>query len=421
MKVIIGNDTYPPDVNGAAYFTRRLAVALSDRGHEVHVLCPSRSLWSGVMTRDGVVECRTRSLPVPFHPGFRFSPPPFLLRHVLEEVRRIRPDVVHAQGHFFIGRALIRAAKQLVVPVVATNHFMPDNLVFYLHLPERIEKKVAEWAWHDFSRVFERADLVTAPTPFAAKLAEENGLNRSILPISCGMDLSRFSPTNGGHAFKTRYGVPERPVFMYVGRLDAEKHVDELIEALPLVRESVDAQLVLVGDGHEQGNLVSLARGQGVEGYVTFTGFVPDGELPGAYAAADVFCNASTAELQSIVTMEAMATGKPVVAANARALPLLVHDGENGRLFEPGDLEGLSSRLAELLSDSGKRTRMGRESLRIVARHDIGITLDAFEELYEALSVPGSAVTVPSLPSEPSPPVAERARRAERAAPYEPN
>jgi len=395
MKVMIGNDTYPPDVNGAAYFTRRLAVALAGRGHEVHVLCPSRSLWNGEMTRDGVVECRTRSLPVPFHPGFRFCPPPFLRRRVLEEVRSFRPDVVHAQGHFFIGRALIRAAKQLGVPVIATNHFMPDNLVFYLHLPERIEKKVAEWAWRDFSRVFDRADLVTAPTPFAAKLAEENGLHRSILPVSCGMDLSRFSPINDGYAFKTRYGVPERPIFMYVGRLDVEKHVDELIKALPLVRTYVDAQLVVVGDGHEHGNLVSLAREQGVERYVTFTGFVPDGELPGAYAAADVFCNAGTAELQSIVTMEAMATGKPVVAANARALPLLVHDGENGRLFEPGDVEGLASRLEELLSDSGKRTRMGRESLRIVARHDIGITLNAFEELYEALSVPGSSITVP--------------------------
>jgi 1,2-diacylglycerol 3-alpha-glucosyltransferase len=146
MKVMIGNDTYPPDVNGAAYFTRRLAVALAYRGHTVHVLCPSRCMWTGVMTRDGMVECRTRSLPVPFHPGFRFSPPPFLHRRVLEEVRRIRPDVVHAQGHFFIGRALIRAAKELGVPVVATNHFMPDNLVFYLHLPERIENKVAEWA-----------------------------------------------------------------------------------------------------------------------------------------------------------------------------------------------------------------------------------------------------------------------------------
>jgi glycosyltransferase involved in cell wall biosynthesis len=396
MKVMIGNDTYPPDVNGAAYFTRRLAVALADRGHEVHVLCPSRSLWSGVMTRDGVVERRTRSLPVPFHPGFRFSPPPFLFRRVLGEVRRIRPDVVHAQGHILIGRTLIRAAKQLGIPVVATNHFMPDNLVFYLHLPAGMEKKVAEWAWRDFSRVFDRADLVTAPTPFAAKLAEEKGLNRSILPVSCGMDLSSFSPTNDGYDFKTRYGVPERPVFMYVGRLDAEKHVDELIKALPLVRKAVDAQLVVVGDGHEHEKLVSLGRKQGVERYVTFTGFVPDRELPGAYAAADVFCNAGTAELQSIVTMEAMATGKPVVAANARALPLLVHDGENGHLFEPGDVEGLASRLTELLSDDHKRTRMGRESLGIVARHDIGITLDAFEGLYEALSTPGNGVTIPS-------------------------
>jgi glycosyltransferase involved in cell wall biosynthesis len=396
VKVMMGNDTYPPDVNGAAYFTKRLAVALADRGHEVHVLCPSRNLWSGVMTRDGVVEYRTRSLPVPFHSDFRFSPPPFLRRRVLEEVRRTQPDVVHAQGHLFIGRALIRAAKQLGVPVVATNHFMPDNLVFYLHLPERIEQKVTEWAWRDFSRVFDLADLVTAPTSFAAELAEETGLNRPILPVSCGMDLSRFSPTNDGYAFKTRYGVPERPNFMYVGRLDAEKHVDELIKALPLVRRFVDAQLVLVGHGHEHGNLVSLARGQGVEGYVTFTGFVPDGELPGAYAATDVFCNAGTAELQSIVTMEAMATGKPVVAANARALPLLVHDGENGRLFEPGDVAGLASRLAELLSDAGKRTRMGRESLRIVASHDIGITLNAFEGLYEAVSVHGNNVTVPS-------------------------
>jgi glycosyltransferase involved in cell wall biosynthesis len=396
MRVMIGNDTYPPDVNGAAYFTRRLAVALADRGHEVNVLCPSRNLWNGLLMRDGVTEYRTRSLPVPFHSGFRFSPPPFLLRRVLEEVRRTQPDVVHAQGHLFIGRALIRAAKQLGVPVVATNHFMPDNLVFYLHLPERIEKKVTEWAWRDFSRVFDRADLVTTPTPFAAKLAAQNGVHRPILPVSCGTDLSLFSPTNEGYAFKTKYGVPERPIFMYVGRLDAEKHVDELIKALPLVRKSVDARLVVVGDGHELGHLVSLARGQGVEGYVTFTGFVPDGELPGAYAATDVFCNAGTAELQSIVTMEAMATGKPVVAANSRALPLLVHDGENGRLFEPGDVEGLASRLAELLSDDGKRTRMGRESLRIVAHHDIGITLSAFERLYEAISVPSGGVAIAS-------------------------
>ncbi|CAA9426388.1 MAG: Glycosyltransferase [uncultured Rubrobacteraceae bacterium] len=383
MKVLIANDTYPPDVNGAAYFTKRLAEGLAERGHEVHVLCPSTSRQTEVVERSGVVEHRMRSLAVPFHIGFRFSPPPLLYRRVLAEVERIRPDVVHAQGHFFIGRAVIRAAKELGIPVIATNHFMPDNLTFYLGLPDGTERRITEWAWRDFARVFNRADIVTAPTPFAAELAEEKGVRGPVLPISCGMDLSRFNPGNDVDAFKLKHGIPEQPTFMYVGRLDAEKRVDELIRALPLVRESVDAQLVIVGDGHERRRLVDLAEEEGVEGYVIFTGFVPDEELPGAYAACDVFCNAGVAELQSIVTLEAMATGKPVVGANASALPLLVHDGENGHLFEPGDVDTLASRLTEILSDGDERAEMGEESLRIVARHDIEETLSAFEELYE--------------------------------------
>ena len=383
MNVLIANDTYPPDVNGAAYFTKRLAEGLAQRDHEVHVLCASTTLRSEVVTRGGVVEHRMRSVPVPFHSDFRFSPPPLLYRRVLEEVRRVQPDVVHAQGHFFIGRAVIRAAKELGIPVVATNHFMPDNLTFYLGLPAGTEERVTDLAWRDFARVFDRADVVTAPTPFAANLAEEKGVGGPVLPVSCGMDLSRFSPDNDGDAFRQRYGIPERPTFMYVGRLDAEKRVDELIRALPLVRESVDAQLVVVGNGHEKAGLMRLAEERGVGEYVIFAGFVPDEELPGAYAATDVFCNAGVAELQSIVTLEAMATGKPVIGANARALPHLVHDGENGHLFEPGDVDALGSRLAELLSDGDKRARMGEESLRIVARHDIEKTLLTFEELYE--------------------------------------
>jgi glycosyltransferase involved in cell wall biosynthesis len=126
-----------------------------------------------VVVSEGVVEHRLRSFPVPFHPDFRFSPPPFLYRRILAEMESIQPDVVHAQGHFFIGRAVIQAAKEIGTPVVATNHFMPDNLVFYMGLPGRAEKAVEELAWRDFAGVFNRADVVTAPTPFAANLAEE--------------------------------------------------------------------------------------------------------------------------------------------------------------------------------------------------------------------------------------------------------
>lgn len=120
MKILIGNDTYPPDVNGAAYFTKRLAEGLTQKNHEVHVLCASESMRTEVVRRGGVVEHRLRSVPVPFHAEFRFAPPPFLYRRVLREVGRVRPDVVHTQGHFLIGRALIRAARELGIPVVAS-------------------------------------------------------------------------------------------------------------------------------------------------------------------------------------------------------------------------------------------------------------------------------------------------------------
>jgi glycosyltransferase involved in cell wall biosynthesis len=322
-------------------------------------------------------------VPVPYHGGFRFSPPPFLFRRVLREVEHIRPDVIHVQSHFFIGRALIRAARKLGIPVVATNHFMPDNLVHYLRLTERAEEAVVNHLWRDFTKVFDRADLITAPTPFAARLIEEKGIDREVIPLSCGIDLGRFNPRNDGDRFRDKYGVPEQPTCVYVGRLDAEKRVGDLIRALSVVREEVDAQLVIVGDGHEWAELIALAEREGVEGYVIFTGFVEDEDLPGAYAASDVFCIASVAELQSIVTMEAMATGKPVVAADAKALPHLVYEGVNGHLFEPGDVGALASRLTEILVDEGKRARMGEKSLEIATQHDVEKVLTTFEDLYE--------------------------------------
>src|SRR5215210_8443852 len=144
-----------------------------------------------------------RSVPVSFHTSFRFSPPPFLYRRVLRDAKRIRPDVVHAQGHILIGRALIRAAREIGVPMVATNHFMPDNLVFYLGLPERKKRRVTGWAWRDFARVFNRADIVTAPTSFAARLAVEKGVKGPVLPVSCGIDLSRYHPDLVGCGFQT--------------------------------------------------------------------------------------------------------------------------------------------------------------------------------------------------------------------------
>ncbi|ACZ84893.1 glycosyltransferase [Streptosporangium roseum] len=382
-RVLIGTDTYPPDVNGAAYFTHRLAGGLAERGNEVHVVCASDEGAARTEHVNGVTVHRLRSAPVLVHPTMRISVPTRLDRLMAA----IAPDVVHVQGHFVVGRAAISAARRVGVPVVATNHFMPDNLFQFAHIPGPLRERAGDLAWRDFRRVFSRADRVTTPTRIAAGLLAGKGFTRSVEPVSCGIDLSRFRPHTGPKAWaREAFGLPDRDTVLFVGRLDEEKRLDELVRALPYILNGTDAQLALVGTGGQRAALERLAARIGVGDRVFLLGFVPDEALPRAYAAADVFAMPGVAELQSIATLEAMATGLPVVAADAMALPHLVRPGENGRLFRPGDVQGLARHLNDLLCAPGLRGVMGAASRAIALTHDHQASLARFETIYQEVA-----------------------------------
>lgn len=145
------------------------------------------------------------------------------------------------------------------------------------------------------------------------------------------------------------------------------------------------ARLQIVGTGTQDLRLQALAATLGISGRVTFAGRVADAELAAAFRGSDLFCMPGTAELQSLATLEAMPAGKPVVAANAMALPHLVHDGQNGYLYEPGDAQSLTSRLAALLTQPALRRQMGCASKTISQQHAVDHTLDAFENHYTEL------------------------------------
>jgi glycosyltransferase involved in cell wall biosynthesis len=246
--------------------------------------------------------------------------------------------------------------------------------------PAPARRAVGWWLARDLVGVYEQADAVAAPTPFAARLLERTGFAREVVPISCGLDLTRFG--DRGLPSRRPDWLPRRPTLLFVGRLDREKRIEELIDAVGQVRAHVDAQLVVVGRGKERPELERHADDRGVADRVIFTGFVSDEELPDIYAAADVFCMPGTIELQSIVMLEAMAFGKPVIAVDALALPHLARDGVNGYTYAPGDVASLARRAVELLSDEGMRARMGSESRAIVSDHGIERTLDEYERLY---------------------------------------
>ncbi|TDQ49294.1 glycosyltransferase [Actinorugispora endophytica] len=383
QRILIATDTYPPDVNGAGYFTHRLASGLAERGHDVHVVCASASGAPRIEHEDGVTLHRLRSASVLVHPTMRTAVPLGVNGHVARLIERFAPDVVHSQSHFTISRAAIQCGRRAGVPVVMTNHFMPDNLFAHAHVPGPLHGIVGSLAWQDMIRVAYEADYVTTPTERAARLLAGKGFSRPVEAVSCGIDLERFQPRPDERAAtRARFGLPDRETMAFVGRLDVEKRIDELIRSLPLLLEHRDVQLALAGTGQRQAELKRLAETLGVADRVHFLGFVPDEELPLFYVAADLFAIGSVAELQSIATLEAMSTGLPVVAADALALPHLVRSGRNGYLYPPGDVAELARHLLAVLESPERRAAMGAASREIAQTHDHQRSLDRFEEIY---------------------------------------
>jgi len=382
MRILIASDTYYPHVNGASYFTQRLAYYLNARGHAVAVIAPSVSFQNTRDDAEGISVYGIWSLPVLFYSGFRFSPPPILIRRRVQKViEEFKPEIVHPQSHFFLSRTALQVARRKNIPVAATNHFMPENLVHYLHLPGVITDFIKHQAWRDFSKIFNSAHYVTTPTRTAALLLPSH-LAAPVRVISNGIDLKRFNPYNKGSYLRQRYKLPEKPVLLYVGRLDREKNLDVVFRAVAKAVRQVNFHLVIAGQGRERKKLESLAKRLSIQSDVTITGFVPDEDLPNLYTLADCFIIAGIAELQSIATMEAMASGLPVIAVNAVALPELVHDGENGFLFEHQDERTLVDRMVNMFRDGALRARMGEKSLELIAEHDIDKVISSFENLY---------------------------------------
>jgi glycosyltransferase involved in cell wall biosynthesis len=368
LRIIIGADTFPPDINGAARFGHQLATGLAARGHEVHVLCPSDTGPAGVSTTGGVTVHRVAAHRTPCHPTFRVSLPWQARRAAERLLDDVLPDIVHVQAHFSVGRALVGAAADLRVPVVATNHFMPENLIPYLPVPGPLRDTLTRLGWRDLARVFRRARVVTAPTPTAVAMLRRHGFPDAV-PVSCGVDLDRFA---GG-------GSAEPRTVLFVGRLDEEKRVHELLLAAAKVP---GLRVELIGDGSCRPALTELTHRIGITDRVNFLGFVSDEELVDAYRRCTVFCMPGVAELQSLATMEAMAAGKPVVVADAVALPHLVVPGRNGWLFPPGDVAALAGRLAQVVDEPGAPAAMGAASRDLIGRHDVHSSLATFETLY---------------------------------------
>jgi len=174
--------------------------------------------------------------------------------------------------------------------------------------------------------------------------------------IPNGIDIERFRPDVPPIA---RF---ERPTVLFVGRFnESRKGLRYLLEALALVRrEFPDVLLLVVGPGDPQRYERQIERAELGEN-VRFVGPVPEELLPSYYTACDVFCAPATGgESFGIVLLEAMASGRPVVASDIRGFRFVLRHGVEGLLVERKNAEALALALVHLLADPHLRERLGK-------------------------------------------------------------
>lgn len=384
MKILIASDLFVPVLNGVSIFTRNLAHGLAEKGHEVIVIAPSQTGRKYKEIDRNYTIYRTRSVVFPFYQNIRMSSAPQL--EIRKIIQRFQPDIIHIQMPLPIGQGTMLWARRYEIPVVTTSHAMPENLLENLKNLSSLSRPI-NFLLSDFGRRFHnQADVVTSPTRSGlegfGKHVEK--LRKPIRVISNGINLQEYAPGAAPKELYAQYGLPtDKPIITYIGRVDAEKHLSVLLKAFVRVREKVDAHLLIVGDGVDRPNLEAAAEAADISHHVTFTGRVSDEDKMLLEHVGSVYVMPSPVELQSIATLEAMASGQPVVAVDAGALGELCFEGKNGYLFDLDNDEQCAAGILEIITQPDIRAQFSKESIRIAAQHNIDQVLNTFVALYE--------------------------------------
>jgi phosphatidylinositol alpha 1,6-mannosyltransferase len=247
------------------------------------------------------------------------------------------------------------------IPVVASVHTRFDTYLSYYGMPwvDKILGDVMRRLYADLPEVY-------APSESMADQLRADGMGNNIRIWSRGVDKAIFNPERRSLDWRRSLGIGDgERVVAFVGRLVMEKGLDVFADAVDrLTATGVAHRVLIVGDG--------LARewAETRMPQAIFAGQLAGPDLARAYASSDMLFNPSTTETFGNVTLEAMASGLPVVGARATGTSSLVHHGISGLLVTPGDIDGYAAALSTYLTDDVAATMAGEAGLALSRRYD---------------------------------------------------
>jgi len=370
MRVLMLSWEYPPVViGGLGRHVHALARHLVSAGHEVVVVCRQEAGTDAGThpSTDTVIE-GVRVIRVAEDPphliferdllAWTLAMGHAMVRATHRLLRDWRPDVVHAHD-WLVTHPAVALAELLDVPLVATIHATEAGRHSgWLSQPLNQQVHSAEW-W-----LANRADaLIACSAAMRAEVAQLFEVDPAgITVIHNGIESHGWQVRAADvRAARQRYSPAGEGLLVFFGRLEWEKGVQDLIAALPRIRQArPGTRLVVAGKGNHEAELVVAARRHRVRRAVDFVGHLSDRELRAALAAADAVVLPSKYEPFGIVALEAAAAGAPLVASTAGGLGEVVIDGQTGLSFEPSDLAGIATAVTSVLADPAAARRRAR-------------------------------------------------------------
>lgn len=312
----------------------------------------------------------------------------FLSRALKDAVRAFRPSVVHTSAPDLLGASAARFARSLGVPLVMTHHSnFIDYFPFYgLAFIMGLMRFYCAW-------VYGFADVVYAPTAHTRdKLAREGLARRDRVAVwGRGVDVELFAPARRSGQFRQRHGASaDELVVLWVGRLVREKRPDLFLRVVQRLRAAgVACRGVVIGAGPE------AAIFEGQPG-ISRAGVLRGEDLATAYASGDLLLFPSSVETFGNVTLEALASGCPVVAER-RSAGHLVRAGVNGELVAADDEDGFFAAARRIAADSAYRARLGAAARASVLHFEVAKVNAAMADNYLRLAGEGRRAAPDSL------------------------
>jgi len=341
--------------DGANRAQNELVRYLLDRGAHVRVYSPTCEEPAFPPTGDLV---SVPSLPMLFgRKEYRMALR--LGQRARDDIIAFAPNLFHISLPFFHGKGALALARELDVPVVAAMHTRFETYPAYYGLGFLVPALMAR-----LRSFYTRCDRIVAPCESAARTLEEQGMGKQVGIWSRGVDTQIFSPASRDMAWRRAIGIEDQDlVIAFLGRLVLEKGLDEFASTIERVCEAgYRPRIMVIGDGPARAEFETRLDKCELDKAV-FVGFQHGPELGRALASCDLLLNPSATEAFGNVSLEAMACGLPVIAADASGNSDIIVDAVTGRLVQPRDIEGYASAVRTYLDDPQLRLEHGRAAL----------------------------------------------------------